>query len=389
MPCSQQSPAKCSQQSTAGAGRAPVKKASARDCLALLSVDFLTKHFKDDEIRKAFAEHEVRFRYDVNAKLKHSVTFVRETVTEHGEREELLEDQVIIVLGKEELVRMVHQYVLNSQLSSIDSPSKGSDGDNEDEIPVPSSSSDSDEPLDQQQQEHDRPQDLLSFVKHISLSYPGASMTLLLTGMAAYFRSQKKKLDESYDNFVRGKKASRRKRKSAGTPSISQQDFMEALVDLQLTAADVVSPGVHVNHYVIEKMSDALTMIACLTRSVAEAPSKKSEKQMSAMDWFAENDKGASVDLKDMSRDCVRLWRKQLEQFPKVSREVADAIIKIYPTPQSLIQTYERLDDAAGCILLQDVRVGKNNRRLGPDISRKVFLFFTSSDGETFLGNDM
>ena len=107
------------------------------------------------------------------------------------------------------------------------------------------------------------------------------------------------------------------------------------------------------------------------------------------MDWFAENDKGASVDLKDLEKDCIRLWRKQLEQFPKVSRDVADAIIKEYPSVQSLMQAYARLEDDEGRVLLQDISVGRSNRRVGPEISRKIHLFFTSTDGGMFLGKDV
>jgi hypothetical protein len=375
-----------SQTSTSSGGRAPAKKISCRDCQAVISAHFLTKHFKDDEIRKAFSENEVRFRYDASPKIDLSVKFVREVLNEYNNVEERPEDQVIVVVESDNFVRMIHQYKANSSASQ-NSPQKSEDGDDEEVIPINSSFSDDDAAAFSTGPDPNS-EDLISFIQRISESHPDKSITLIFTGVAAYFRAQKKKLDESYNNFMRDKKPSRRKKKNDTIPSISREDLSEALIDLQICSSDVMPPGKQVNHYVIEKMPDVLAMIASITRSVAHAPTKRSQKDMSSMDWFAENDKGASVDLKDMKKDPLRLWRKQLEQFPKISREVADAIAKVYPTPKSLINAYDRLDEAAGRILLQDLPVGKNARRVGPDISRKLHMFFTARDGDLFLGRD-
>lgn len=372
-----------SQSSSTTGGRAPAKKISSRDCQAVISAHFLSKYFKDDEIRKAFSEYEVRFRYDSSPKLDLSVTFVREVVNEYENMEERPEDQVVVVVGKDDLVRMVHEYKIKS-LSDPSSHHNNSD-DDEEVIPIKSNSEGEDVVIE----ENEAQEDLVSFVGRISEIHHDKNITLIFTGMASYFRSQKKKLDESYNNFMRGKKQSKRRRKSDRVPSISAEDLNEALVDLQIRGPEAMQNGKKVNHYVIERMPDVLSLIASIARSVAEAPTKRSQKHLSTMDWFAENDKGASVDLKDMEKDGLRLWRKQLEQFPKISREVADAIAKVYLTPKSLVKTYDRLDEAAGRILLQDLPVGKNARRVGPEISRKVHLFFTAKDGNLFLGKDV
>ena len=374
-----------SQLSSSSNGRAPAKKISARDCQALISAHFLSKHFKDEEIRKVFSEYEVRFRYDSHAKVDLSVTFVREIINEYENAEERPEDQVIVVVGKDDLVRMVHEYKIMSPSDNL-SPHKYSDDDDEEVIPIRCSSEEDDVVEETGDQPHE---DLVSFVGRISEIHPDKNITLILTGIAAYYRAQKKKLDESYNNFMRGKKQSNRRKKSDALPSISADDLNDALVDLQIRGSEVMQKGKTVNHYVIERMPDVLALIASIARSVAEAPTKRSQKIMSSMDWFAENDKGASVDLKDMEKDSLRLWRKQLEQFPKVSREVADAIAKVYPTVKSLMNAYDRLDESAGRILLQDLPVGKNQRRVGPDISRKMHLFFTARDGSLFLGKDV
>lgn len=371
--------------SSSNEGRAPIRKLSSRDCQALICAHFLTKHFKDEEIQKVFAEYEVRFRYDSNPILDYSITFVREFTNEYDNIEERPEDHVILVIGKDELVRMVHQYKIVCAGDTV-SPSKGTSDDDEDVIPI-RSSSDEDDVIEEGSSQQE--EDLVIFVGRISQMHPDKNITLIFTGMAAYFRSQKKKLDESYNDYMRGKTKKKRKRKNDTVSSVSPDDLNEALIDLQIRYSDVMQNGKSVNHYVIEKMSDILSLIAAITKSVAEAPSKRTQKELSSMDWFAENDKGASVDLKDMEKDSLRLWRKQLEQFPKVSREVADAIAKAYPTVRSLMNAYNRLDEACGRILLQDLPVGKSGRRVGPEISRKIHLFFTSRDGSIFLGKDV
>ncbi|XP_044791875.1 probable crossover junction endonuclease EME2 isoform X3 [Bubalus bubalis] len=83
-------------------------------------------------------------------------------------------------------------------------------------------------------------------------------------------------------------------------------------------------------------------------------------------------------------------WWRQVRQFNRVSPAVADAIVSAFPSPRLLQQAYvacgteqERLS------LLADlpVKMGKGAppRRVGPDLSRRVCLFLTTTDPDLLL----
>lgn len=116
------------------------------------------------------------------------------------------------------------------------------------------------------------------------------------------------------------------------------------------------------------------------------------------------------------NRDCVkidkdgnglnRLWNQMLRMFPLASLETAEAITSLYPTMHSLmevcdfsiycccgkkiikfLQAYENCNTTEdGEKLLQDIPVRRaagplgGQRKLGPELSKKIYRFFTSEE---------
>jgi len=83
----------------------------------------------------------------------------------------------------------------------------------------------------------------------------------------------------------------------------------------------------------------------------------------------------------------LKLWLQQLRQFNNVGVELAQAIAREYPSPQELVQAYRRCDTtAAASLLLSDILVRRSTgplsstRRIGPELSKKVHMLFTSTD---------
>ncbi|XP_065780088.1 probable crossover junction endonuclease EME2 isoform X3 [Muntiacus reevesi] len=83
-------------------------------------------------------------------------------------------------------------------------------------------------------------------------------------------------------------------------------------------------------------------------------------------------------------------WWRQVRQFNRVSPAVADTVVSAFPSPRLLQQVYmacgtkqERL------ALLADlpVKTGKGvpPRRVGPDLSRRICLFLTTTDPDLLL----
>lgn len=395
---SQASTSQQSYQSSSQLGRAPAKPISSRDCYALISHDMLTKYFSDLEIKKIFSEYEVRHKYTTDALTPFSVTWVRESTNqETGSPAEREEDNVAVIVSMEDVVRMVHVYMLNkaaSQSSKNKMEFKESPVARNSSTEVVDLASDSDSDSVQSVEETaNDDEDLVAYVEKIRKLYPGKNIILIFFALNSYFQSLKNKEVHKFREYMAaldGKKI--RKRKSLGLPIISKSDLTEAIIDLDFRAP--LSSAFSIRVLRCERNVDVMTTIASLTRSIAEAPSKQRLQKLHSMSWFADNDNKNSVDIKDVQKDAPRLWRKQLEQFPKISRDVAESIACKYPSIHSLIHSYDNLTKEEARLLLQDIQIGKHNglqkrtRRLGPELSSQLFVFFTSRNPDKFIKSE-
>ena len=95
--------------------------------------------------------------------------------------------------------------------------------------------------------------------------------------------------------------------------------------------------------------------------------------------WFAEADKRAAVDPIDHN-SYLKLWKRQLMQFPKISYEIASAIASAYPSPNSLLEAYA--DHQKPESLLSDIVVVRTQpngttteRKIGHELSARVHRF--------------
>ena len=351
-------------------GRAPLPAISMRDCSAVVPETlFDSKFFTREELKKACCEFEVRFTEITSSNFPNTITWLRHGTDEtSGEKVSKTEDQVLVLLKMEQIVTMVDQYLRKtfngfraSELVSLEATD---------------SEADLEEAMDGRV-------DFIDFSKSISRVYPQSSIILMLTGMPAYFRRLKNKEQQKFRDAIRGTQA--RKRKSIGLPVIKEKDLIDACVDLDMKSSSFMPPGSHLRVIHADKADDIATLIASFAKSVAEAPHKRKQREARNMAWYAENDSKFAVDIKDIPQDIERLWKKQLEQFPKVSRDVAEAIAKVYPNPLSLIDAYTLAPRDTASSLLENIRVGKGSRRVGHEISRKMCTFFTSTKPDEFL----
>lgn len=350
-------------------GRAPIRPISSRDCEAVIPTELFGKFFKKEELLKAFAESEVRFIEVKTSAFKNTITWLRETKDEFGDLKKEPENQVLVLVTLEETVNMVCKYI-----ETINKNNK---------ITKFISLDDDDSDLELIVMEENAKMDLVDFSTKIASIYPNTSITLMLTGMSSYFKRLKNKEQQEFRDAIRGTQS--RKRKSIGLPIIKEKDLLDALVDLDMKSSQIVSVGFNVRTVRVDKVDEIVTLIASYSKSIAECPHKKQQKQLRTMAWYADNDSKYAVDIKDVPQDIERLWKKQLEQFPKVSREVAESIAKVYPNPYSLMQAYLMTPNEERILMLEDIKIGKGTRRLGREISKKICNFFNSDNPDEFL----
>ncbi|KFM00952.1 putative crossover junction endonuclease EME2, partial [Aptenodytes forsteri] len=85
-----------------------------------------------------------------------------------------------------------------------------------------------------------------------------------------------------------------------------------------------------------------------------------------------------------------QVWKRQIQQFNRVSPATAAAIAEAYPSPSLLLQAYEECGtEDEKRLLLSDIPVKSDvsgkDPRVGPDLSRRIYLFMVSTNPDLVL----
>lgn len=190
---------------------------------------------------------------------------------------------------------------------------------------------------------------LFSDIETIQKLYPAFHIHLLISGLKSYCRTHR------------------------GCVSRTQTEF--ALTEIQLLQ--------NCSHRMLESAEEVASTICQFAKSIAEEPFKRQK-----MDRFEKE----TFFLGNDSKDCVkiqngiglsRLWQQQLTKLPMVTLEVAEAITIKYPMPAMLIQGLRESNMPER--LLEDLPIRRSGnattqRRIGPELSRKVYNLFLNSD---------
>nr|XP_014346050.1 PREDICTED: crossover junction endonuclease EME1 [Latimeria chalumnae] len=230
---------------------------------------------------------------------------------------------------------------------------------------------------------------LKGFVQDIIHKSEGRTPSLAVVEMEKYFRSQKshsqKKLRQAVLNEQRGIGNKRRKQKGTEKhlPEISRVDVEEALVDLQLHA------GIQVRF--LETWKEFADFISMFTKAVAETPFKR-DRDKTGFSFYLESDWSGGVKVDRFGKGLLQVWKRQIQQFNRVSPEIASAIVSAYPSPLLLAQAYckcsferERENLLAKILVRRGEGVTSTSRRIGPDLSRRIYMQMTSLNPELSL----
>ncbi|XP_068065666.1 crossover junction endonuclease EME1 isoform X1 [Anomalospiza imberbis] len=284
-----------------------------------------------------------------------SITWRRKTVTSQmgGGDEWTEEPNVLVLLGLEEFLSMAHSYKQNA------------DG------------------CAEKQKET-----LQSYVSHMMEKMPGRILALAVVGVENYFRSlqvqpkQRLRQTAASGNQDKWGKRSKKEVKDAGL-DLSRMDVKEALVDLQLSTEVQIS--------IFESSEELGEYATMFTKAVAEAPYKR-ERENTGFSFYLEKDCCRGVKVDSSGKGLLKVWKRQIQQFNRVSSEMAEAVVSAYPSPQLLIQAYERCSsDQERENMLANIPVHRGegvtatSRRIGPELSRRVYLQMTSHDPDLCL----
>ncbi|KFQ18449.1 Crossover junction endonuclease EME1, partial [Merops nubicus] len=230
---------------------------------------------------------------------------------------------------------------------------------------------------------------LRSYVDHVLEKMPGRILALAVVGVEKYFRSRKAQSKKSLQQAAasgnqEGEQGKQRKWKVKDSGlEITRTHVEEALVDLQLDCQ------VQVSFFVSwEELGEFVTMF---TKAVAEAPFKR-EQAKKGFPFYLEKKWCGGVKVDRSGKHLFEVWKRQMQQFNRVSLEVAEAIVSAYPSPQLLIQAYSRCSSEqereqllANMLVQRGEGVTATSRRIGPELSRRIYLQMTSPDPDLYL----
>ncbi|KAK7791517.1 hypothetical protein R5R35_010895 [Gryllus longicercus] len=228
---------------------------------------------------------------------------------------------------------------------------------------------------------------LRSYIQNIAKQHLKKRLILIIYKLGEYYRLQNIEKQRKFKTQCRT--GSGAKEKQNVENQVCQSDIEKALIEIQIFE--------NCSHRFVETSQDFGTLIAQFTKALAEKEFKleKQKKEQENLGWFASGDSRDTVKVDKSGNGLLRLWKQQLCQFNTASLDTAEAIVSLYPSPKSLIQAYENcLTPRQGQLLLQDIAVRRcagpltSVRRVGPELSKKIYNFFTSKNGELSLSQD-
>ncbi|XP_015426334.1 PREDICTED: crossover junction endonuclease EME1 [Myotis davidii] len=234
---------------------------------------------------------------------------------------------------------------------------------------------------------------LRSFVADITARTAGKALSLVIVDPEKCFRCllpffdflpcfsaphppRRRKPGVANGEQAKEKKKKQRPPEASTGPGVSRVDMEEALVDLQLHT--------HAQARVVQSWQELADFACSFTKAVAEAPFKRLRDQTN-FSFCLESDWAGGAKVDRAGRGLAQVWRRQIQQLNRVSLEMASAVVAAYPSPQLLVQAYRRcFSEQERQNLLADIQVRRGegvtstSRRVGPDLSRRIYLQMTA-----------
>ncbi|OCT62927.1 hypothetical protein XELAEV_18044020mg [Xenopus laevis] len=282
-----------------------------------------------------------------------SITWSRSSADSNGEGIGQEEAEVLILLPGEEFVTMVHNWKK--------------------------------EPLGGNSKET-----LHNFVARVTASKSWKVPTLVVMEMEKYFSGGKKlsrkKQKEPTGGGVPGngkKRLNKQKESSETPPTLGRVEVEEALMDFQLHT------GTHL--WFLETWKEFADFVCQFSKAVAEAPTKR-QRDISSFSFYLDGEWAGGVRVERCGKGHLEVWRRQIQQFNRISVDIANAVVAAYPSPQLLVKAYrccrteeERQNLLSDILVRRGEGVTSTSRRVGPEVSKRIYLQITSKEPELSL----
>ncbi|XP_043600084.1 crossover junction endonuclease EME1 [Bombus pyrosoma] len=222
-------------------------------------------------------------------------------------------------------------------------------------------------------------------ISSIKSSLPNYKITLVIFGIEDYFACREQRRNSKESRTKKKTYIEKYHQMSTYPHKISRKHLETCLNEIQIIS--------DCSSRLINNSQDLALMIYQYTKAIAEIPhkSEKNKNLTNKFDWYVMGDNRNTVKVDKSGNGLKRLWQQQLCQFNLSSLEIAEAICSVYPSPANLIEAYMNCTDTEGVNLLKDIPIRRaagpltTVRKVGPELSKKVYLMFSSKNGENVL----
>ncbi|KAG5886347.1 hypothetical protein JTB14_000450 [Gonioctena quinquepunctata] len=135
----------------------------------------------------------------------------------------------------------------------------------------------------------------------------------------------------------------------------------------------------------VKKSEDLASFVMMVTKSIAQIPYKlQQQEKYELQSQFFDVVNKDTVRVDKHGNGLGRAWRQMLTMFPLARLETAEAITAAFSTPTSLFEAYRSSTKPEELIQNLPIRRAQGPltsvRKIGPELSKKCFNFFTSED---------
>nr|XP_057917169.1 probable crossover junction endonuclease EME2 isoform X2 [Doryrhamphus excisus] len=127
--------------------------------------------------------------------------------------------------------------------------------------------------------------------------------------------------------------------------------------------------------------------ICAVTKSLSKRPLKLLTEKVD-LPFCVDGSWASGVRVEKDGSGLKQVWSKQIQQLNRVSPAVASCVTAAHPSPQLLLQAYEASgseEDKKRLLAGLVVEGEGKDRRIGPDISARVYRCFTTQNPELVL----
>ncbi|XP_040033137.1 essential meiotic structure-specific endonuclease subunit 2 [Gasterosteus aculeatus] len=156
-------------------------------------------------------------------------------------------------------------------------------------------------------------------------------------------------------------------------------DVEEVLVYLQLCK--------NINLVLLDGWQEITNHVCAVTKALSKRPFKLLTER-AELPFCVDGAWAGGARVERDGSGLIQVWSRQIQQLNRVSPSVASTVTGAYPSPQLLLQAYQSVEseeDRKGLLAGLVVRSGGKERRVGPEISARVYRCFTAQNPQLVL----